>query len=257
MEIIELLKSEFWSIIFGSFGGVGAALLTQKFLNKRGLFSYFVEHNRVGMSSQDSIFGDVLVTWNGNTVEHLFLSTVELKNESLNDYEDVVIHTYTNDTKLLTESTQIIETPNVLKWTDNYSAQMKIGEDGVLTESQLDIYRGQREYLIPVFNRGEQVRITYLNSANTSKMPNIWLSATVKGVKIKFQPPQNQVYGVPQARAGIIGAILGFIFLIPLVIFVPNNWAVAFLAFSYGLIAQLPGAGIIKIYRKIRDTIGG
>jgi hypothetical protein len=59
MEFIELIKAEYLAIIFGGLGGVATAFFTQKVLNKRGLFSYFVNHNRVGVSSQDSVFGNV------------------------------------------------------------------------------------------------------------------------------------------------------------------------------------------------------
>ena len=83
---------------------VGAVLtrLTQRVPNKRGLFTYFVRHDRIGLSADDAVFGNVQVTWNNNPVANLYLSTVELRNESLNDYEDVVVRVFTNDTVLLT-----------------------------------------------------------------------------------------------------------------------------------------------------------
>ena len=72
------------------------------------------------MSAEDSVFGKVSVTWEGQQINHLYLSTIELKNESLNDYENVVIRADTNDTKLLTQSTQIVGTPNILEFTDKF-----------------------------------------------------------------------------------------------------------------------------------------
>ena len=64
--------------------GLGAFLmfLIQKIVNKRGLFTYFVRHNKVGMSTEDAVFGTVRVTWNDSLIQHLYLSTIELKNES-------------------------------------------------------------------------------------------------------------------------------------------------------------------------------
>lgn len=257
MEILDLLKNEYLSIVFGGLGGVSAAFFTQKILNKRGTFSYFVNHNRVGSSSQDTLFGNVSVTWNNNPVDHLFLSTIDLKNESLNDYENVVIQTYTNDTKLLTEATQIIGTPAALLWTEAYKRKVQLEQGKEPTENQLNIYRGQREYLIPVFNRGQQVRITYLNAANSNETPSIWLSAILKGVKVKFQIPQAQIYGVPRPKAAIVGVILGLVLLVPLVNFVSNSWAIALASLAYGYLVVLPGVYLIKGYRKIREVIGG
>lgn len=257
MEIIDLIRNEYLSIVFGGLGGIATAFFTQKILNKRGTFSYFVTHNRVGLSSKDSLFGDVSVTWNSNPVDHLFLSTIELKNESLNDYENVVIQTYSSDTKLLTESTQIIDTPTVLVWTESYKQKIHLEPGKEPTENQLNIYRGQREYIIPVFNRGQKVNITYLNAANSSALPNIWLSATIKGVKIKFQVPDPQIYGVPRPKAAIAGIVLGLILLAPLVLYVKNSWIIALASLAYGFCVVLPGAYLIKGYKKFREVIGG
>ena len=81
--------------------GVILTLLTQRILQKRGVFAYFVRHNRVGLSTDDPVFGSVRVTWNDNPVDNLYISTVELRNESLNDYENVAARVFTSDTILL------------------------------------------------------------------------------------------------------------------------------------------------------------
>ncbi len=103
MNLLQLLTNEYISIIAGGLGGVITAWLTQRVLNKRGVFTYFVNHTRVGVSAENAIFGSVAVSWNGNSIPNLYLSTLEMKNESMNDYENVVVQAYTNDTKLLTE----------------------------------------------------------------------------------------------------------------------------------------------------------
>ncbi|KKA46004.1 hypothetical protein [Salinivibrio sp. KP-1] len=257
MEILEIIKSEYLSIVFGGLAGLGTAWLTQRVLNKRGVFSYFVNHNKVGMSAADEIFGNVSVTWNGNPVNHLYLSTIELKNESLNDYENVVIRTYTDDTTLLTESTQILDTPNIIEWTDHYKNQLHVTDGEGATEHQRKIHGGQREYLIPVFNRGEVVKISYLNAANSETMPHIWLAATLKGVKVKFRVPKPQIFGVPQPQASTVGIGLGLVGLVPLVLIVGNPWVVGLIAIVYGICVTIPGAYGVKIYRVLRETIGG
>jgi hypothetical protein len=257
MEFIELIRNEYLSIVFGGLAGIGTAWLTQRVLNKRGLFGYYVTHNRLGMSSNDSIFGNVSVTWNDNPVAHLFLSTIELKNESLNDYENVAIQTYTSDTRLLTESTHVLDSPNVIEWSEKFRAKLHVEPGHNPTEAQQNIYNGQREYIIPVFNRGQVVRINYLNAANSESIPNLWLSATIKGVRIKFRVPKNQIFGVPQPLAGIVGAVFGLAGIIPLVLYVENLWVIALVVYAYGLVAQLPGVAFIKLYRKSRELIGG
>ena len=56
-------------------GGV-ITLVTQRILRKRSLLTYFVQHSRVGVSADDSIFGIVRVTWNDNVVANLYSSTL-------------------------------------------------------------------------------------------------------------------------------------------------------------------------------------
>lgn len=257
MDILQILKTEYLSIVFGGLAGVLTAWLTQRVLNKRGLFSYYVNHNRVGISTEDKTFGNVSVTWNNNQIQHLFFSTLELKNESLNDYENVVIRTYTDNSRLLSESTQIIDTPNIIEWTEKFKNQLHVENGQTPTDAQQAIYNGQREYLIPVFNRGQMVRISYLNSATSEEIPSIWLSATIKGVRVKFRVPQEQIYGVPRPLAAISGVVIGLILIVPLVVYVPNAWVIAILAIVYGFVAQIPGAFFIKTMRKIREIIGG
>lgn len=80
------------------------------------------------MSTEDAIFGTVTVSWNKNQVSNLYLSTIELRNESMNDYENVVVRAYTDDTCLLTEQTQVIDTPNILQWSEDYKKQIHVEE---------------------------------------------------------------------------------------------------------------------------------
>lgn len=257
MEIFQLLQSEYLSILAGGLGGIATAWLTQRVLNKRGIFTYSVTHNRVGVAAEDAIFGSVAVSWNGNPVQNLYLSTIEMKNESMNDYENVVISAYTNDSRLMTEQTQLLDTPNIIEWSEKYKNQMHVGTNGEPSEKQWAIYNGQREYIIPIFNRGQSIKITYLNSAKTNAMPSIWLSVAQKGVKLKFQSPQNQILGVPQNQAALVGVVLGFVVLVALAIFVTEPWVAATAALTYGLVAQLPGAYAIKAIRRLKEAIGG
>ena len=257
MEILEIIKSEYLSIIFGGTAGIVTAWLTQRILHKRGVFRYFVNHIRIGISTEDEIFGNVQVTWNNEPIRNLYLSTVEMKNESLNDYDNVTVKTYTNNTDLLTEQTQILNTPEIIHWTDKYKESITVKPGEEISDAKRNLYFGQREYNIPIFNRGQSVRITYLNSARHDEVPSIWLSVQKKGVKVKFSVPQNEILGVPQPHAAFAGVLIGLIGIFPLIIFVTNSWIIGFSAFIYGLIAQVPGAYSIKLIKRLRGYIGG
>lgn len=257
MSLLQIIPNEYVSAIAGGIGGIITAWLTQRVLNKRGSFTYFVNHQSVGMSAEDAVFGSVAVSWNGNPISHLCLSTIELKNESMNDYENVIVRAYTDDTRLLSERTQILDTPNVLEWSEKYKKQLHVEAGESPSANQLAIYNGQREYLIPIMNRGQSIQLTFLNSANSSAVPKIWLAVTQKGVRLKFRGPQNQILDVPQPRAAFAGVLIGIAAIIALVRLVSDPWIIAIASLTYGLIAQIPGAYAIKFIRRIREAVGG
>lgn len=257
MNLLQILQNEYISIIAGGLGGIATAWITQRVLNKRGIFSYTVTHNRVGITAEDAIFGNVAVSWNGTPVQNLYLSTIEMKNESMNDYENVVVSAFTSDTRLMTEQTQLLDTPNVLEWSEKYKKQVHVEPGSAPTESQRNTHNSSREYVVPILNRGQSIKITYLNSAKGATTPSIWLSVAQKGVKLKFQVPQNQILGVPQGQAALFGVFIGVAVLIALSLSIQEPWLVASIAMIYGFVAQLPGAYAIKLIRRARELIGG
>ena len=107
MDISIIINSKIFIGIVSAVGGIAVTVMAQYILNKRGIFSYNVFHNRVGISTEDAIYGSVKVTWNENPVAHLYLSTVELTNQSMKDYESVVVRIYASNTQLLTQRTEI------------------------------------------------------------------------------------------------------------------------------------------------------
>jgi hypothetical protein len=238
---------------------IGAVLtfLTERFLKKRGLFTYYVWHSRVGVSADDAVFGSVRVTWNDNPVANLYSSTVELRNESLNDYENVTLCVFTNDTILLTERTEIVGTTRIPEWTETFARTLLIPPGSQPTEAQQNIYSKQREYLIPTFNRGQLVRFTFLNAALPEKQPSLWLDIVHKGVKVKFRVAHNKFMGIPQPSAAIVGSVLGFILLGFVIALIDTVWIAALISLVYGLLVLIPGALMIKLWRWLRDYFGG
>lgn len=256
MDLTFLQNRLVVALIAGVLGAV-LAILTQRFLNKRGLFTYFVWHNRVGVSADDAVFGSVRVTWNNNPVANLYSSTVELRNESLNDYENVIVRVFTSDTMLLTERSEIVGTTHILKWTEEFVRKLAVSSGTQPTSAQQNIYTSQREYLIPTFNRGQLVRFTFLNAAKTEKQPSLWLDIVHKGVKIKFRVAHNKFMGVPQPSAAIVGSVLGFLLLAIVIALVDTVWVAALLSLIYGLLVLVPGALAIKLWHWLRDYFGG
>lgn len=88
-------------------------------------------------------------------------------------------------------------------------------------------------------------------------MPSIWLSTALKGVRLKFRAPQNQILGVPQGQAAFVGVLIGVVVLVFLAQASSEPWSIVTSAMVYGFIAQIPGAYTIKLMRRIREAVGG
>lgn len=254
---LTLIENRYLVSVISAAGGVLATLLTAQILSKRGRFTYFVHHYRVGVSADDAVFGSVRVTWNGTAVANLYSSTVELVNESMKDFENVTVTAFTNDSVLLTERTELVGTASIVAWTDEFSRQLEVAPGQAASPEQFEVHSRRREYLLPVVNRGQVIRFHFLNASKSGNQPSIWLSMVHKGVRLKFRIPQNQIFGVPQPLAALEGALLGFALVGFIVAFVDSVWIAALSSLLFGFVAQIPGAWLVRAWRWLRESLGG
>jgi hypothetical protein len=255
-----------WSVILdnkllvafaSALGGAAVTLFTTSIVNRRGLFTYFVRHSRVGVSADDAVFGSVRVTWNGNLIANLYSSTIELINQSMKDYENVLVRVFTTDTSLLTERLKMVGSTQVPKRTAEFVAQIRVPDGQVATDGQRQLFTSQRDYSIATLNRGQVVRFTFLNNPRAQNSPSIWLDVLHKGVRLQFRVPRSEVLGVPQPSAALVGATL-CLALIAVIVSVTDSVLLAGLwGLTLGFFAQLPGALAIKLWRFLREWLGG
>lgn len=242
-------------VVASAVAGAVVTLLLAQLLKRRGRFLYSVRHTQIGMSADDEIFGNVRLTWNDHPVANLFLSTIELKNESLNDFKEITTKVYTNDTTLLTERTEVVGTTEILHWSSRFREILKV-EFGQPTPAQTDIYNKSREYTIPTMNRGQVVRLAFLNAPPQGLQPTLWLDIVHPGVKLEYRKPYGELLGVSQPASAIVGFILGLMFLGIEIYYVKDAWLAAVLCFILGSILLLPGALLIKGWYRLRDLLG-
>ncbi len=256
MDIVGL-NEKYLLVLATAILSIAVTLITQHVLNRRARFRYFVMHGRVGVSTDDAIFGSVRVTWNGSAVANLYSSTIELVNESMKDFDNIVIRVFTNDTILLTQRAEILGTTRILNWTPEYSELLRVPDGQQPTPQQFDLYGRQRDFLVPTMNRGQVVRLTFLNEARGQIQPTVWLDILHRGVKLEFGVAQNQILGVAQPMAALVGSILGLLLVSAIIMFLHSVWIAAIIAFIYGLFAQVPGAYVVKMARKMLHFFGG
>lgn len=250
------LNDRFILVLLSVISTVVITIVTQRILRKRGLITYFVRHNQVGVSADHVIFGNVRVTWNGNEVPNLYSSTLELRNESLKDYDNVTVRVYTNDTTLLTEKTEVVGTTRNLEWSADFSQLLAVQPGAQATLAQQALHESGREYLIPTLNRGQAVRLIYLNVPRSERQPSIWLDIQHRGIKVKFRVAHDEFLGIPRPSAVLVGTALGVPLLAVVIATVNTVWIASGLAFLYGLLVLVPGAYSIKLWRWLRELVG-
>ena len=110
MNIETLLDDKaFLSTVFFVVGGLVTAVATYV-RNRLRTLEYKVLYERVAFAANDSIFGNVRVTWQNNEVQNLFVCTAVLENATTKDFPELKLKVYTGDTLLLTQYVELVGT---------------------------------------------------------------------------------------------------------------------------------------------------
>lgn len=201
-------------------------------------------------------FGSVRVTWQNEVVTNLYSSVVTISNPTIHDFSDLKIKVYTADCRFLTESTIIEGTSFVLKWTDEYSQSLRTLSNEQPSDHQRWLYSQNREYLVPVFNRGQRIVIRLLTtSTNGIQQPSVWIDTQHKGIRVQFIPITQQIHGVPVRIALPIGLVAAIATLVLSSIFISEVWIAALLCLVVGLIAQSVGALIYRVTHYLKTIL--
>ncbi len=257
MQLQDFTSNPYLFSAISAVGGIVLTVLTQRILNRRSLFTYYVRHVKIGTTVDDPIFGSIRVTWNDAPIEHLYTSTVEFLNESANDYENLTLTVFTNDCYLLSEATAVLDTTQILKFTDSFKQKLASFTGDSAVDDRLNLIMQRREYAIPTMNRRHLIRLVYLTESKTAEQPTVWLDLVHKGVLLRFRIPKPEFLGVPTNSAAMSGLVVG-IFLIPLLMgYVSNIWILTYASFGLGAFAMVLGVVVLKIGRSFKTYFGG
>ena len=257
MDISLLIENKVVFGILSAIGGIVLAALTQQFLNRRQLFTYNVFHSRIGISADDAIYGSVKVTWNDNPVAHLYLSTIEVINQSGKDFENVELRIFTNDCLLLSQRTEIVGTSRLIDFTDEYQKRIAVAPGEQPNQQQFDLFRSQRDFVAKTMNRGQLLRFQFLTAARTEAQPTIWADVLHKGVKCIYRVPKSEFMGVPHSDAALAGSIVGLLIVGFTILYIESLPLAAAISFVAGWTVLIPGALAIKALRKARVWFTG
>lgn len=217
------------------------------------ILDYTVRHDPLGMAGEDVAFGSIRVTWQGHEVTNLFVSTLTIDNRSSSDYENLVVKVYTGETLLLTERSQIAGSPFCLTYSEEYQKLIRVSDGQQPSEAQFNIYRHQREYIVPVLNRGQQAVVRYLTTApKPGEGPAVWADSLHPGVQLQFVPGAPEVHGVPLRLALPLGLLVCLLVVVGTSLLVARPWTVAVVCAVSGLFAQLLGAWAYRTVRFVK-----
>ncbi len=253
----ELLKNPFVIPVVSAIAGSLLTVVLAKIRNKTAVFGYSVRVDRVGLAGDEPVFGSVRITLQGQEVRNLYTAMLEVENATTRDYENLKLLVCSdNETILFSEKTRVVDTVYIVNYSDEFQEEMKVPEGGAPTQAQWGRYNHEREYLIPVFNRGDKVLFTYLcTRPRDDHMPLIDVSTQTRGVKLKYRARSNVVLGVPVTLTLWRGLIVSVLAVTGCGLFLSNVWMAVIIAMMVGLTVHFIGALEYKVEKLIRNLI--
>ena len=210
------------------------------------------------------------------------MSNVWLVNRSMRDLEDLEVKVLcgASDMRLMSEQTYVEGTAEVLKLTGEYeeiksqlmNAIVEVKEarasGDYATATQIDqaqvgnwqTWFTQRWYNVPVLARGQTIRFTYMTDVTSNAHPVLLISCQKAGVRVKYKQPYQPIWhlwGVPLVEAGLAGVVIGALVWFIVISSIPTLWLAALICLVVGFLGNIPGAGIVKLYRWLRDRLIG
>ena len=181
-------------------------------------------------------------------MRNLFTSTVAILNTTSTDCTDLKIKVYTgNDTLILTERTEVVGTLYGPKFSEEFLQSIHVAEGGEPTANQTWLHYHQREYVVPVFNRGQRLVLRYLTTfLDPAQGPSVWLDMLYPGLEARYRKLLPEFYGVPVRLALPLGLFVCLLVFLFISLFITKVWAGASIALVAGLMVQPFGAWIYK-----------
>ncbi len=259
--LADLSKNPLAVSIISLIVGSVVTLVITSLRNKSGVLGYTTVWNRIGISADDDVFGEVRVHWQDHQLRNLYLYTIEVENLSSADYENVDLRFYSgDDTIILNERTGVVNEPEIVHWSPEFAQRMRIAEGATASEEQFAEYNHNRHYVVPVFNRRQKLSFAYLcTKPNDDGDPGIFVSSQAKGVRLKrLKQPfviLNPIWGVPIPVAIVRALVIAVFVVVACGTFLESIWIASIVSMFFGLTGQVFGAALYRVERVLRDAM--
>jgi hypothetical protein len=209
---------------------------------------YTVWHLYLGASIEDTPFGKLEMSYNGNPVESLYMSTVVIKNDSKKDISKMELNILCDDSSnILVSQGKNTSSTKKLGFTNEYKQLIKNKEKEDTKEDTKK--HKKRDYFVPVLNRGEVLEFALVVTNVEGVQPIVTVNCDHPGVKIEYKEDGPQIFGIPQKISTIFGLVLSIFISILIILYVPSKVIAVLLAITFGLFASIIGAFIIKVFK--------
>ena len=255
---LEFLSVPVGALLGAVFGGV-MTWLVSALMAKRAIFRWSVRIDRIGFSMDSPAPDTVRVEWRGNKVPNLYMATMEVENTSSKDFNNVPLTVHTRDgTRLLDEWTVVVNTPDRVKWSPDFEREAMLEPTDLPTQQdqKLQLWQSRREYVVPVLNRRQLLRLHFLCiPPQEHRLPEVLLNVSAPGVRMMYRPHLNFILQVPTELALLPGIITSLLIVFVAIMYVENLWLMAAVSVLVGWFTRFIGAIVRRVGWWLRDCL--
>lgn len=256
MDLTSLLENKYFQGIFLLLVGGFIKAIYDKFFSKTKTIYYTIHSERIALSANDPIFGNIKIEWQNNPVDNLYNTIIEIENTTSIDFREIELKVITpSEIFILGDVTSIVNTSRILERTKKYQEKLYVETGKDATQYQIDSYFHEREYIIPVFNRGQKIQLRFLTTAKNNAEHYIFIEVLHSGVKFVQRFANNKIHNVLIQDALLWGILACILILFLCVLYLDNIWIITSICMFAGAIAQSIGALIYKVISFIRKAI--
>jgi hypothetical protein len=214
----------------------------------------------VALTGVDSVLGTVAVTHNGAAVENVFLSVVDLENQSQKDLADLELDlSHSDGFTFLGGTGSVTGSARRFEFTARVQADiarlLQLAPQDLAADPGFAYLNTHREYRVPVLNRGARATFVHTITGPQGRTPFVTLSCDYPGVRLRMEGARRMIFGVPQTHAMIWGALTS-ILLTAIVASSTNSVGIASVAgFVFGGFANTIGVPVVKLIRLVTRVL--
>jgi len=176
--ILQLIPPTIAMIITAIFGLI-VGVIVEKFKNRFRTISYLIRTQKVTPALSENLGGQLKITLNNQEINTLKVTTVEIENTNSIDLENIVVKFSLGKGGIFQGNEGfLVNNSSWIFWTEDYASQYEkaVKELNIIPidpqtglreiphefQIRIDSLNSNRNYFIPVFNRGEKAIFNFL-----------------------------------------------------------------------------------------------